>query len=226
MKKIPLFILIYLLFSCGSNTKNVFLNKDEKLANNHKKIIVSFCKDSFSIDAVPIKDSIFTTGYMLQLTNNKSKIIDQIRIEEGWLNNDESGYEKKYKLLNNPLINNLNISNNHYLTFKQRYHNGNICNGVFIHYIFYNTKEIKYIGSFEEKTILPMEDKFLIRTVDKSYKKAFVFKVNNAGDSLVNPIAEFNFIINKDTLIFNNLEIFSKKESENPYLIKNNCYGY
>jgi ribonuclease BN (tRNA processing enzyme) len=226
--KINLFIfsVFYIIFtSCQSKSeiKNIELIGNEKIIYNERKKIFQINNDYLVINIIPIKDSTITLGFVLELSNKQNEILDNMRIEEGWINNDESGYHESFRLLEYPLISYNEIDENFYLRISQRYHNGNACDGVLIHFVHFDDKKMKYIGSFEKITHLAVEDEFLVRTIDDSIKKVSVYRVKQVSDVLEEPYAKFDVSLTKDTLIFQNL-VTKQNLINNSLLIKNECF--
>lgn len=221
-----LFILFCLILDgcqSSSDINHINILGNEKIIDDERKKIFQINNDSLVINTIPIKDSIFTTGFVLELSNKQNKVLDNMRIQEGWINNDESGFDKNFRLLEYPLISCVNINKDYYIKFSQRYHNGNACDGVLIHFVYFDDKKMKYIGSFEKITYLPLEDKYLVRSINKLFNKVNVYKVKQVRDVLEEPYAKFDVSLSKDTLIFKNL-VTLKKMKKNPLLIKNECF--
>lgn len=177
----------------------LMLSENEKILFG-KCICLDTVSKFVSLWLIPTEEPILKY-YLLALLDS-SNVLSCIKIKAEWIDNDENEYVNRFRFLSPPLIYMEDITGdgNVELVLKDRQHIGNVYNAAVKHYFSLNNMKIKYIGSFEYISYLPVEEKYLVRSWDSKSKIVNVFlkKRIYSNDSVA--VGNYKMEIRSDTI--------------------------
>lgn len=207
MKVMIVFILLVICSACSDVDYNrdyklkEFIEKGEVLLINQKEKLITL-NDSTEIYKIPILiDSLYFDYFLILQVNNK--ICDELRINGNWLDDNENEYEPNFRFLEKTVFGAVDFNELSVFTIDDRYHNGNICNGVAKRFIsFYNNK-LKYLGYLEVIQHLPFSDEFILRKISEDFSYVNVYKAKRPKDNeRIEFLSKININLSNDSLEF------------------------
>lgn len=167
--------------------------------------------DSVRIISIPIEGHPIRKDYILFVVSDK-EVFSSIRVNGNWIDNNELEFEENFRFLSEPLVYLEDVSNDEFpeLIIKDRMRNGNFFNAASKHIFSLKDMKIKYIGTFEYISHLPIENEFIVRYWDTQFNTVNVYlkKELHSSDSV--KVGTYKMNIKEDTLNYHDIKISLK----------------
>ena len=222
--KIIILMISVVVFSCKKGEDNSFsiitrqLETNEVVQYNQKEKI-KHLNDTTELHKLPVLvDSLYNDYFLVLYINGK--IRSSIRIDGNWLDTDESVYNKNFRFLDENIYSNMSSKNLKIFSIKDRYHNGNICNGVVERFFSYNN-QLKYLGYIETIQHLPVTNDFILRKIDDNYSFIEVIR-----SKTVNYSDKTEFLYRLELNLNNDTLLIDKNGEKSIVQFKSSCVKY
>jgi len=185
------------------------LEKEENFLFDDSQLIIKL-NDSIDVIKIPI---INESGrfYLLTVVSDY-EVYSYFKVKSSWLDNDETTFHERLKLIEEPYCELLDLNQDGYLELliKDRQNIGNVYEAAITHVFLINDFKLKYTGGFEYISYLPFDEQYLVRKWDYKNNKVDVFLMDSLASKNNIRIGDFFLSIRKDTLVYKNINILSE----------------